>query len=111
MLSVRRRLCSISIQRSPMSSDPNNTPSPSADSSVQYGIGGYQTISNLDLMFAFDYKSAGKVDHPVIYRPGSGIIWIVENQNPPAQPAVYQPVYNQGDPANGTAGQGICGYP
>lgn len=82
------------------------------DVSGQSGIGGYNTISNLDLMFAFDYKSVGKMDHVVVYRPGSGICWILENQNqdPTKQTAVYQPVYNTGDPANGVNGHGIGGY-
>lgn len=81
------------------------------DLSDQPGIGGYSTISNLDLMFAFDYLSVGKVDHVVVYRPGSGICWILENQNQdPTQEAVYQPVFNTGDPANGVNGKGIGGY-
>ncbi len=84
--------------------------SPTADLPSEYGIGGYYTNSNLDLMFAFDYKSVGKLDHIVVYRPGSGICWIVENQNPATQTAVYQQVYQQGDPANGGMGAGIGGY-
>ncbi|HEU4770221.1 MAG TPA: hypothetical protein VFS77_22835 [Pyrinomonadaceae bacterium] len=94
-----------------MNTDLDNTPSPAGDSSVQYGIGGYNTISNMDLMFALDYKSVGKVDHPVVYRPGSGIVWILENQNDPTDAATYQPVYHTGFPDAGTAGQGIGGYP
>ena len=96
-----------------MSSDQNQneSSSPTADTSVQYGIGGYDTISNLDLMFALDFKSTGKVDHAVVYRPGAGIIWILENKNPPTQPALYEPVYHQGDPASGTMGSGIGNYP
>ncbi|HKR21222.1 MAG TPA: hypothetical protein VJS17_01460, partial [Pyrinomonadaceae bacterium] len=94
-----------------MTTDLDNFASPAGDTAVQYGIGGYNTISNLDLMFAFDYKSTGKVDHLVVYRPGSGIIWILENQNDPTDTATYQPVYHTGDPDAGTAGQGIGGYP
>ena len=92
--------------------DPNQTLSSITGDSTIYGIGGYNTISNLDLMFAFDYSSVGKVDHIVVYRPGSGICWILENQNqePATQTAVYEPVYNTGDPANGVNGKGIGGY-
>jgi hypothetical protein len=36
-------------------SEPNQTPSPAGDVSGQPDIGGYQTISNLDLMFALDW--------------------------------------------------------
>jgi hypothetical protein len=93
-------------------SDTNQIPSLAGVDSGQPGIGNYNTISNLDLMFAFDYRSAGKVDHVVVYRPGSGICWILENQNqePTKQAAVYQPVYNTGDPGNGVNGKGIGGY-
>lgn len=77
------------------------------DSTLPIGIGGYSTISNLDLIFAMDYKSVGKIDHLLIYRPGSGICWIVENQNQPGQSGLYQPVYQSGDPAAPTNGTGI----
>ena len=93
-----------------MSSVSKSALSPTEDLPAQYGIGGYYTNSNLDLMFAFDYKSVGKLDHIVVYRPGSGICWVVENQNPATQTAVYQEVYQQGDPANGVTGSGIGGY-
>jgi len=78
-------------------------------SSSQNGIGGYLTISNLDQMFALDYKSVGNLDHVVVYRSGSGIIWILENKNPPDQAALYQPVYQEGDPTGTGMGQGISG--
>lgn len=87
--------------------DPNQISSPTGDASTQFEIGGYNSVSNLDLMFALDYKSESKLDHIVAYRPGSGIIWILENKNPPAQQAIYQPVYHEGDPASGTNGNGI----
>jgi len=84
-----------------LSADPNLT--------VDLGIGGYYTCSNLDQMFAFDYRSIGKLDHLVVYRPGSGIIWILENSGTQdaSKNAVYVPVYQQGDPSAGTNGNGM----
>src|ERR1700757_2165793 len=84
-----------------LSADPNLT--------VDLGIGGYYTCSNLDQMFAFDYRSIGKLDHLVVYRPGSAIIWILENSGTQdaSKNAVYVPVYQQGDPSAGTNGNGM----
>jgi hypothetical protein len=42
------------------------------------GIGGYDLASRDDRALAFDNDSTGKPDHPVLYRPGTGIIWIYE---------------------------------
>jgi hypothetical protein len=64
-------------------------------------------------MFAFDYQSTGKLDHLVIYRPGSGIFWILENTGTKdaSNNTVYVPVYQSGDPSAGTNGIGIGTYP
>jgi len=43
------------------------------------GIGGYDLASPADRVFAFDYTSSGKLDHLVLYRPGTGTIWILQN--------------------------------
>jgi DNA-binding winged helix-turn-helix (wHTH) protein len=43
------------------------------------GIGGYDLQSPGDQAFAFDYDHSGKLDHLVLYRPGAGILSIVEN--------------------------------
>jgi hypothetical protein len=43
------------------------------------GIGGYDLKSPNDLAFAFDYDHSGKLDHLVLYRPGTGTIWILKN--------------------------------
>ena len=43
------------------------------------GIGGYDLKSPADRAFAFDYNSSGKLDHLVLYRPGSGTIAILQN--------------------------------
>jgi hypothetical protein len=41
------------------------------------GIGGYDLLKPADQAFAFDYDSSGKLDHLVLYRPGTGTIWIL----------------------------------
>ena len=41
------------------------------------GIGGYDLKSPADLAFAFDNNGSGKMDHLVLYRPGTGTIWIL----------------------------------
>lgn len=64
------------------------------------GIGGYDLKSSKDRAFAFDYDHTGKQDHIVLYRPGTGTLWILKNEN-----GKFRPVYQQGDP-----GQGIGGY-
>ncbi|KAF8187822.1 hypothetical protein K438DRAFT_1002021 [Mycena galopus ATCC 62051] len=63
------------------------------------GIGGYDLKSTADRAFAFDYNHSGKLDHLVLYRPGTGTIWILRNNN-----GQFTPVYRQGDPGNGIAG-------
>jgi DNA-binding winged helix-turn-helix (wHTH) protein len=60
------------------------------------GIGGYDLRSRADQAFAFDYDHSGKSDHLVLYRPGSGIIWILKNSG-----GTFSPVYE---------GNGIGGY-
>jgi len=64
------------------------------------GIGGYNLKSHADRAFAFDYDHSGKMDHIVLYRPGTGTIWILKNQN-----GHFSAVYQEGDP-----GKGIGGY-
>ncbi|KAJ6588003.1 hypothetical protein B0H19DRAFT_1057281 [Mycena capillaripes] len=64
------------------------------------GIGGYDLRSAADHAFAFDYNHSGKLDHLALYRPGTGTISILRNNN-----GHFTPVYHQGDP-----GQGIAGY-
>jgi hypothetical protein len=64
------------------------------------GIGGYDLLSASDLALAYDYDSSGKMDHIVLYRPGTGTIWIVAK----ASDGSFSKVYQQGNPA------GIGGY-
>lgn len=64
------------------------------------GIGGYDLKSPGDRVFTFDYDHSGKLDHIVLYRPGTGTIWILKHDK-----GNFSPVYREGDP-----GQGIGGY-
>ncbi len=43
------------------------------------GIGGYDLMSNSDVLMPFDYTGSGSADHLVAYRPGSGNISIFTN--------------------------------
>lgn len=63
------------------------------------GIGGYDLRSDRDRAFAFDYSHSGKLDYLVLYRPGTGTIWILRNLN-----GVFSAVYRQGDPGTGIGG-------
>ena len=63
-----------------------------------FGIGGYDLRSPSDLAFAYDFDHSGKLDHIVLYRPGTGTIWILKNVG-----GFFTPVYR-------TAESGIGGY-
>lgn len=67
-----------------------------------HGIGGYDLASNDDRVFAFDYEHSGKLDYLVLYRPGTGTIWILRNEG-----GEFTPVYREGCPG---PGEGIGGY-
>jgi hypothetical protein len=43
------------------------------------GIGGYDLNSSLDEVVPFDYDHSGKLDHLVLYRPGSRIVFVVKH--------------------------------
>ena len=60
------------------------------------GIGGYDLKSTTDRAFAFDYDHSGKLDHLVFYRPGTGTMWILRNDN-----GKFSPVYSMGAPGLG----------
>jgi hypothetical protein len=64
------------------------------------GIGGYDLRSPADRAFAFDYNGSGRTDHVVLYRPGSGAVFIVQNNS-----GNFVNVYAQGQ-----GGSGIGGY-
>ena len=44
------------------------------------GIGGYTLADPADQMIAFDYGSTGNLDHLVCYRPGAGLVSVVEKK-------------------------------
>ncbi|KAI9806500.1 MAG: Translation initiation factor 3 subunit b [Piccolia ochrophora] len=48
---------------------------------VAKGIGGYDLLSPADRAYAFDFDHSGKLDHILLYRPGTGKISIVANKN------------------------------
>ncbi|GAA2208949.1 hypothetical protein GCM10009850_044070 [Nonomuraea monospora] len=54
------------------------------------GIGGYDLDDDRDQVVAFDYEHSGKLDHLVLYRPGSQIVFIVK-RNPDG---TYAPVFS-----------------
>jgi hypothetical protein len=63
------------------------------------GIAGYDLAAEADRMVAFDYNSSGRLDHLVLYRPGTGTIWILRNNG-----GAFTPVYQRGDPGDGIGG-------
>ena len=52
------------------------------------GIGSFDLKSPADRVFAFDYDHSGRLDHLVLYRPGSGAVHILRNTN-----GVFSPVF------------------
>jgi len=68
----------------------------------QSGIGGYDLKSASDKILAFDYNGTGNQDHLLLYRPGTGIAWILQNSY-----FNFTPVYQSLSGANGF---GIGGY-
>ena len=38
-------------------------------------------MSTADQILAYDYNGTGKQDHLILYRPGTGIIWMLQNVN------------------------------
>ncbi|WP_158751371.1 S8 family peptidase [Streptomyces bicolor] len=72
-----------------------------AEGSPGRGIGGYDLADSRDQVFAFDYDHSGKLDHLVLYRPGTGTLWILRHE----AGGGFTPVYSEGSP-----GRGIGGY-
>ena len=60
------------------------------------GIGGYDLLEASDRMMAFDYNGTGHADHLLCYRPGTGTVWILANNN-----GEFYPVYHS---SNGIGG-------
>jgi hypothetical protein len=59
------------------------------------GIGGYDLMSTNDIIVPFDYNGSGTADHLLLYRPGTGVVWIVEHTNKVL--AGFDPVYQSND--------------
>jgi hypothetical protein len=59
----------------------NQAPNFTAVFASTSGIGGYDLASPSDLVIAYDYNHRGNLDYLTLYRPGNGIIWILENHN------------------------------
>jgi hypothetical protein len=74
-----------------------------AEGSPGNGIGGYDLADDRDRAFAFDYTSSGRLDHLVLYRPGTGTIWILRNSG-----GQFAPVYAEGSPGNGIGGYDLA---
>lgn len=66
------------------------------------GIGGYNLRSPDDKLITYDFQHTGRRDHLALYRPGTGTIWILENNG-----GVFTAVYAQGAPGNGIAGYNL----
>src|SRR6516165_1666790 len=66
------------------------------------GIGGFDLMRPSNRAFAFDYDGTGKLDHLVLYRPGTGTIWILKNSG-----GAFSPMYHQGDPGTGIGGYDV----
>lgn len=47
--------------------------------SLRSGIAGYDLADSRDIAFALDYDHSGKRDHIVLYRPGTGTLFIIRN--------------------------------
>lgn len=70
------------------------------------GIGGYDMKSTYDLGMAFDYDSSGMNDHLIFYRPGSGTIFILQNNS-----GAFSPIFTQTEIGGLVSGQpGIGGF-
>ena len=67
----------------------------------QSGIGGFDLSDSNDHVFAFDYDGIGTANHLVLYRPGTGAIFIIKKDGT----GNYYPVYQQTP-----GGSGIGGY-
>jgi hypothetical protein len=67
-----------------------------AEGSPGHGISSYDLGDPRDRVFAFDYNNNGKLDHLVVYRPGSGTLFILKNTG-----GVFSPVYAEGSPGTG----------
>jgi uncharacterized protein YjbI with pentapeptide repeats len=71
------------------------------------GIGGYKLDNPADRIIAYDYLGTGHLDHLVCYRPGTGIVWILEKGTDQNNNLTFDKVWPQ---ANTDSTSGIGGY-
>lgn len=45
----------------------------------QFGIGDFDLLGGTDRVIAFDYAGSGRLNHLLAYRPGTGIVYILDN--------------------------------
>ena len=62
------------------------------------GIGGWDLLSADDHVIAYDYAGTGRLDHVVVYRPGTGGVAVLERQDD-----TFVLKHVQGDPGDGIA--------
>ena len=62
------------------------------------GIGGFNLTSAQDRIVAFDHQHTGNPDHLALYRPGTGILWVVRHRPDDTFGAVFK------------ARQGVAGF-
>jgi hypothetical protein len=60
------------------------------------GISKFDLSKTEDRILAYDYSGTGCSDHLVCYRPGTGLIYILQNQS-----GTFSPVYNPDGATNG----------
>jgi hypothetical protein len=76
--------------------------------SIQQGYGGsgistFDLSNPLDRIIGYDYAGSGSLDHLLCYRPGTGLVYILQNTN-----GAFSPVYPPN--GSGTPSDGIGGY-
>lgn len=76
--------------------------------SIQQGYGGsgismFDLSNPLDRIIPYDYADSGSQDHLLCYRPGTGLVYILQNTN-----GAFSPVYPPN--GSGTLPDGIGGY-
>ncbi|WP_330358345.1 S8 family peptidase [Streptomyces chartreusis] len=52
-----------------------------AEGSPGRGIGGYDLADDRDRVVPYDYDRSGKLDHLLLYRPGTGTVWILRHES------------------------------
>jgi hypothetical protein len=69
------------------------------------GIGGFDLKYSGDQVMAFDYDGSGKADHLVLFRPGHGVIYILEHVGNRNEPTGFISLYESGSGIGENQGQ------